>query len=186
MNFTSQEPEVYESTNGVFRRGPTGAYPKPRMDAGGSVVSTGDAFFAGGRTEDPATAPPLILDDRMIYDLTPGTPSLEVVDTTERYDHLTDTIVPGPALQIPRWGCEVAELGTTADMLIVGGLDEDDDLLTTCEIYSAFWDRMIGTVDMSTARMQFTAHALRDGRVLVVGGLDANRQGLASVEVHTR
>lgn len=185
MNFAGQPVEVFEAPLDRVHSA-TSTFPRPRMDVGGVMTSNGFAFFAGGRGQSPAQAPPLVLDDRPIYDLTPGTPALEVLDTTERYDVASDRCLPGPKLQQARWGCQLAELGMTSDVLIVGGLDANNALLGSCEVYSVRWDTILGTVDLATPRMQFRALTLRDGRVMVVGGLDANAAGIASCEFHVR
>lgn len=185
MNFNGQPAEVFEAP--VDRvRAASSTFSTPRMDVGGVMTTSQFAFFAGGRKEDPTNRPPLVLDDRLVYDLTPGTPTLEVLDTTERYDVATDTFLPGPTLQKRRWGARCVELGRTSDVLVVGGVDENNDLLASCEVYSVRYDSIIGTVDLLTPRHQFQALTLNDGRVMVIGGLDASAMGLGSTEFHAR
>jgi len=104
----------------------------------------------------------------------------------ERWDRQTETFVAGPALATARWGAQVAELGTSTDVIVIGGVDQQNALLTEREVYSGLFDAWIGTVDLQVARHQFRAVTLLDGRVLVVGGIGAQRNGIASTEVHTR
>lgn len=185
MNMNGQAVEVFEAPLDRVRPG-TSTFPSQHMDVGGVMTTSQFALFAGGRQASPQAQPPLVLDDQLVYDLTPGTSSLEVLDTTERYDVATDTFVPGPKLAHKRWGARCAELGATSDVLVIGGLDEANTLLTSCEVYSTRYDSFIGAVDLITARQQFQALTLRDGRVFVIGGLDASDKGIAATEFHVR
>lgn len=186
MDISAQEPVIYNNSTSRLGPAPASAFSgKPRVDVGGVAMNNGDALFAGGRIVD-ANPTPLVMDDSRLYSLQYMTPQVTVVDTTERYDVRTQAFVQGPTLNIARWGARCAQLGTTSDVLIVGGLDQNNDLLATCEVYGVLRDAIMGTVDMNTPRQQFTATSLQDGRVLVAGGLDANLAGLTSCEVHVR
>ncbi|MEZ6185958.1 MAG: kelch repeat-containing protein [Planctomycetota bacterium] len=186
MDATAQEPVLYNDPTAQLQAAPPSTYAgKPRVDVAGAGMSNGDALFAGGRSV-LAPPQPQVMDDSRLYALQYLTQNVDVQDTTERYDSRTKTFVPGPQLTLPRWGARCAEIGTTSDVLIVGGVDATNAPLVTCEVYGVLSDSILGTVDMSTARQQFTATSLNDGRVLVAGGLDANLMGLGSCEVHVR
>lgn len=186
MNFNGQPSEMFKAPLDVIAPGPQSTFPGPRMDVGGCMTTSQFAFFAGGRVENPNNRPPLVLDPSQVYDVTYGTPTLQVVDTTEKWDVATNAFLPGPKLNTKRWGARCVEIGMTSDVLIVGGVDEANQLLTSCELYSVRYDAIIGTVDMNTARHQFQALTLQDGRVMVIGGLDDQLVGLTSCEFHVR
>lgn len=112
--------------------------------------------------------------------------SLDTTNTTEIYDPNANSWAAGPTLNIPRWATAVAEIGTTSDMLIVGGIDANNALMVTCEVMGMAQGAILGTVDMATARSDFPAVTLNDGRIMVIGGLDDQGAGLAQTEFHTR
>jgi hypothetical protein len=72
----------------------------------------------------------------------------------------------------------------TGDALVAGGSD-GTDYLATAEVYDHTTDVWNAVGSMSTPRVEFTATALADGRVLVAGGLTSAGSGIptASAEL---
>ncbi len=91
----------------------------------------------------------------------------------ERYDAATGTFRAGPSLQTARFGAEVAPIGATGDLLVIGGVGEQGQQINSCEIYSTSRNEMLGATSLLIPRSDFRAVTLRDGRILVIGGLDA-------------
>jgi len=106
---------------------------------------------------------------------------LQTSNTTEVYDPVADAWTAGPTLGVARWKPVAAEIATTGDMLVIGGLDPSNALLVTCEVVSLGQSAVLGTVDMATPRMDFPAVGMGD-KVLVIGGLDDQGAGLAQTE----
>ncbi len=111
---------------------------------------------------------------------------LAVMDTVEVFDATAGTWTPGPTLGTPRFAPEVAEVGTTGDHLIIGGVDGSGAPTAECELWGSAANSILGTVSMSAARVDHRAVTLQDGRILVIGGDDANQQTLDTTELHTR
>jgi hypothetical protein len=76
------------------------------------------------------------------------------------------------AIQLPKSG-----------VLIIGGQDGSTALAST-EIWDADTGKFTASGSMSTAREDFTATDLGDGRILVTGGLGVNTNTLASAEIY--
>ena len=72
-------------------------------------------------------------------------------------------------------------------MLVAGGWDEnngiDNAALSSAELYDPATGKFTPTGSMTTARYGFTAILLPDGRVLMIGGMDAH-DVLASAELY--
>jgi Galactose oxidase, central domain len=71
-------------------------------------------------------------------------------------------------------------------VLIAGGDEDNRDLeyLASAEIYDPATGKFSLTGSMSTPRSEATATLLTDGRVLIVGGVNADTDGLASAEIY--
>ncbi len=74
-------------------------------------------------------------------------------------------------------------------VLVIGGADRRHGLnrwnaMASTELYDPSTDRWTRTGDMAQRRASPTVTLLRDGRVLVAGGLDAATRSLASAEVY--
>lgn len=162
--FPNQKAELFVSSTGAFTSAPNNI--GDRIFLGAAPLSSGEAFLAGGQGLNGN--------------------SLDVVDTTERYDPAAQQFVTGPTMSVARFDCQIAEIGSSGDQLIVGGIDAQGGLLVSCEVWSGLNNAIVGTVDMSVARSDFRAVTLQDGRILVVGGLDDQGAGIAQTELHSR
>jgi hypothetical protein len=93
----------------------------------------------------------------------------------------------GPGLLAPRFAHAAVALPTD-DVLVIGGAaaaDQDEPfgpLLATVELLGE--KTTIARAPMSTARVHHTATLLKDGRVMVIGGIGDDRVPLASVEIY--
>jgi len=139
-----------------------------RFDQGANVMSTGNALIVGGMGLDSSQQ------------------QFEIKDTTETFDATAQTFTLGPTLQVPRAQCTVSEIGTTADQLIVGGVDPSGAPTPVCEVWSVLNNAMIGTVTMAQERVSHRSVTLQNGQILVIGGQDANGDPTDSTEIHTR
>lgn len=156
--------EVYDPTTGVWTR---------------TRGQMGTARAAHTATFLPATAPPPASP--------PGTPvmptgkvlvaggvgnNLSILDSAELYDPATDTWTRARSLTTRRWA-HTATLLNGRHILVAGGYGVTGSLVqNTAEVYDAAadtWTRTSG--NMSAARGHHTATRLRDGRVLLSGGL---------------
>jgi hypothetical protein len=151
------------SQQGVFRAGQANVGDRANVAA---VAVPEGAFFAGGQS---------VVDG-----------VLTAVATTERY--AGGAFRAGPSLTTARFGAQAARLGDTRDVLVLGGVDAQGQPLRSAELYDAASERFLGSVDMSIPRSDFRAVTLRDGRVLVIGGLDGQTPalGIAQTEFHAR
>lgn len=155
--------ERYDPTARTFGAGPTNL--GGRVHCAVATNSAGEALFAGG----------LALNGQ---DLSPQ-------GTTEVYDPQRDAFLLGPTLAVARSAAEIAEIATSGDMLIVGGLGP---LAATsaCEVVLMKSRTNAGQVTMAEARVDHRAVTLRDGRILVSGGMDDRGRALSSCELHAR
>ena len=80
----------------------------------------------------------------------------------------------------------MAELGTTSDMLITGGIDAAGVPTPECEVYGILSNAMLGVVNMATERTEHRAVTLQNNAVMVIGGQNANGDPLDTSEIHTR
>jgi large repetitive protein len=166
VGFPSTRVELFNAQGNNFTAGTNNV--GDRLFMGHEVMTTGDVFLAGGQGLDPQTQ------------------QLFVADTTEVYNAAASTFTSGPTLATARFGCEVAEIGTTSDQLIVGGIDAAGMPLISCEVWSVLNNAMVGTVNMSIERIDHRAVTLQDGRILVMGGFDVNNDPIDSSDLHTR
>jgi hypothetical protein len=139
------------------------------FNMGFATDTQGKGFLAGGQGVDQTSGQVIILDRIEIYDNVAQTWSTNAAK-----------------LQTPRVVPEVAEISTTSDMLITGGVDGAGAPLAGCELWSVLNNFIAGTVSMTDARVDHKAVKLNDGRVMVIGGQDATQAALGSCEIHTR
>jgi large repetitive protein len=103
-----------------------------------------------------------------------------------RYDPATDAFRPTGSLAMAR-GTQTATLLRDGRVLIVGGgptaWNHPDPFLSSAELYDPTTGTFALADSMSTPREAHTATLLADGRVLIVGGNDANGHALTSAEV---
>lgn len=139
------------------------------FNMGRATDSQGKGFLAGGQGIDQQAG------------------TVKILDTIEVFDNVASTWSTNAAvLQIPRIVPEVAELSTSSDMLITGGVDANGTPLADCEVWSVLYNTIIGTVSMAQERVDHRAVKLNDGRVMVIGGQDATQAALDTTEIHTR
>ncbi len=136
-----------------------------RIYYAGAASSSGKALFAGG--------------------LGISGQNLVPTDTTEVYDPSQNAFVPGPAMSVARYGVELAEIGNTGDMLMVGGIEGQANTAVG-EVFQMNTNTIVGQASMAEARVDHKAVTLNDGRILVVGGADDNGDSLDTCEFFTR
>ena len=156
--------EVLASGADAFVEGP--AYDVDLVHVGSNTFA-GGAYFAGGQAA-----------------LEQG---LTAVASTARYDSATGAFEAGPDLRTARYACRVATAGAaTTDQLVIGGLDGQGQQLRSCELWDSAANAFVGAADLITLRSDFCAVTLLDGRILVIGGLDAQTLGIRQTELYQR
>ncbi|HEX3722588.1 MAG TPA: kelch repeat-containing protein [Nitrolancea sp.] len=103
----------------------------------------------------------------------------------ERYDPRTNTWTTVGSEADPRISQAVVRLHD-GRVLVVGGLNEDEELVATAELFDPATNRWVSSGSMTTPRDGASATVLPDGTVLVAGGTDdANtRAPLSSTEIY--
>jgi hypothetical protein len=97
------------------------------------------------------------------------------LDSTEVLDTRTMAFAAGPDMLAGRAGYAAVLLGADR-VLVVGGADEDGDVLNTTEIFHLATLTFTPGPDMHSARCGCSAVALDARRILVVGGFDGGSQ----------
>ncbi len=92
--------------------------------------------------------------------------------TSEIYDDITDTFVPGPSMAVGR-SLHTATQLPNGEWLFAGGVNSNNDPQALCEIYSPTTDSFRPVASMVSPRAAHTATLLPNGRVFVTGGLQA-------------
>jgi hypothetical protein len=148
--------ELWDPAIEDFER--TGAPSEARFGKTVTLLGEGDVLVLGGES--------LFRDPR------------EVVASGERWDAASGAFRPGAQMTMPRIFHE-ATLLSDGRLLVTGGETDPvkGDSMSTAEV----WDPHAGVFEvtgaMSTGRSRQTATLLRDGRVLVVGGLGSGAGG---------
>jgi len=91
-------------------------------------------------------------------------------DTTEIYQPLTRTFVPGPQMALERTLHRAVRLDN-GKVLIMGGADSLGAVTDTCEIYDPATNMLSAAGTMTTPRAGHAATLLPSGKVFVTGGL---------------
>ena len=88
--------------------------------------------------------------------------------------------------KVPRQLGHTATLLDTGNILIAGGIKniQSREVTDAAELYQPASFSFAPTGKLATARGQHTATLLPDGKVLIVGGVDASGQSLASAELY--
>lgn len=159
--------ELFNAQSGAWQSGTDNADHVFNM--GRATDSQGHGFLAGGQGIDQQAG------------------TIKILDTIEVFDNVASTWSTNAAkLQTPRIVPEVAELSSSSDMLITGGVDGAGAPLAMCEVWSVLYNTIVGTVNMAQERVDHRAVKLNDGRVMVIGGQDATQTALDTTEIHTR
>lgn len=141
-----------------------GAMNTPRRDAGSALLPDGRVLIVGGADGAGAVA------------------------STELYDPATGSFTPGPPLARARTLANVIPL-PDGRVLVAGGTSGSGGIsssgLDSTEIYDPTADAFSPGPQMTAARGNATATILDDGRVLIVGGTDAQGSALSSAEIFT-
>lgn len=157
--FATPPVELFDVQGGTWGQGPNNV--GERIYYAGATNSIGKALFAGGYNQQGS------------------------VDTTEVYDGAQNTFTPGPTLAVARDSAEIAEIGNSGDMLVISGMDGSGAPTPVCEVILMNSNVNAGQASMATARIDHKAVTLKDGRILVIGGSDANGS-LDTCEFYTR
>jgi hypothetical protein len=158
-----------------------GAFPNPAPSAATVAGSSSTPTATAAPTAPPTATPGVTAPSQQ-----PASPSLEAPPTARPVGSLHDAAAMNPALSQP-----VAVRLSDGWVLITGGREKRPNGITllrsqAAEIYEADPDKFTPTGSMADARAGHTATLLNDGRVLVVGGIDASDgfDNLATAELY--
>jgi hypothetical protein len=163
------------------------AWMRTAPSASGSVHGTWSATgsMAVNRGDHTAT---VLSDGRVL--VVGGTQTYNAVASAELYDPKTRTWSSAGSLPMPSWG-HTATLLPNGKVLVVGGSRSDGYHLastSSTELYDPQTNSWYAAASMGTPRSFHTATLLPDGRVLIVGGVEATTdmsgKVLASAEVY--
>jgi hypothetical protein len=191
--------ELYDPSTGQFIQ--TSAMVNPRQFFTATLLNSGRVLFAGGLVGGAVTS------TAEIYDPSPGTFSQTGSLNTQRDFH-TATLLPSGKVLIAR-GISTYTLAATAELFdpVLGTFSNTGDLLEPGYYGNAtllpngtvlisgwgktmqFYDPAAGVftshgVFMKVSREEHTATLLTDGRILFVGGYDANGNMNSSAEIY--
>jgi hypothetical protein len=147
----------------AYRWSPTGSLNSPRAGHGAALLRDGKVLIAGGH--DGGT----------------------ILSTAELYDPTTGTWSQTGSLNVPRDRC-TATLLPTGKILVVGGFSPPGSVVATntAELYDPATQSWSLTGSLKMGRVWHSAILLRNGQVLVIGGMsDFNDSvGLNSAELY--
>ena len=193
--------ELYDPGTGTFT--PTGSMLTGRFGHTATLLKGGQVFMAGGVTQYGSTA----TQTAEIYDPNTGTFTatgnmttprdhhaatllgdgrvlLTGVDTTaELYDPNTRTFAATVNMSTARGG-HTATLLETGKVLIVGGIQPQGNFLVSLastELFDPANGAFAPTGNLAVPRGDHTATSMKDGTVLVAGGVDASGGWLANL-----
>lgn len=161
--------EVYDPTSGQWSQ--VAPMSTPRQNARLFNLPDGTVLVYGG--EGGTGTSPSLLKAAEVYDPIANT-----------WKTVSNMITPrnSPA------SIFLAETGANnGELLVFGGLNETSNSsapLASAELYNPLSQTWTATDSLNTARDQFSANLLPNGKVLVAGGLDANGKLLDSAEVY--
>jgi hypothetical protein len=161
--------ELYNSSSTVqtFSPGPNLNYPRTQHTA--TTLNDGTVLIAGGMTGGIGQGE-WAIGQAEVY-----TPS------TSGSDNGAFTVVGG--LNTPRWD-DTATLLSSGMVLIVGGIDNNNEIIGTAELYNPATGQFTYTGSLNTPRGLHTAMLLPNGMVLIAGGVQEDGTPLASAEIY--
>jgi len=95
------------------------------------------------------------------------------MDTAELWDPSTGSFAPAGTMSTSRQYHSATFLPSMGKVLIVGGLDGEDDFLKSAELYDPATATFSPTGDLGTERLGHTATLLPNGKILITGGMTA-------------
>ncbi|MGA8598003.1 MAG: Ig-like domain repeat protein [Bryobacteraceae bacterium] len=166
------------------------------------TVAQGIADGTGGTLSintSPPFAAPSVTKGPILVNVTVGTPKASHIagillfgglgvgaTSAEFYDLASQTVVPVTP-SVTRQYDHTATLLNTGNILIAGGMTEispSREVTAAAELYQPASFSFAPTRSLATARAGHTATLLPDGKVLIVGGVDANGSSLSSAELY--
>ena len=153
--------EIYDPTAGTFTL--VGNLNTARDSQTTTLLNSGWVLVAGGASITGVVDPPLA--------------------TAELYNPATESFLTTGSMSTARLA-HTATLLNNGLVLVVGGLDANNNLLSSAEIYNPATPNFTLTGSLNAARQDHTATLLNNGMVLIVGGWDANYNPLGSAEIY--
>jgi len=149
------EVELYDPAAGTFSR--TGSLKHGRWLHTATLLGDGRVLIAGGRSPRDST-----------------------YTSTELYDPATGTFSAAGPMKASRQQ-HTATMLSNGRVLVTGGYQSDGsswDVLASAELYDPLTRKFSPAGSIGAARMEHVATLLRDGRVLIAGGLGIGTSGL--------
>jgi hypothetical protein len=159
--------EIYEPSTSEWK--PTSGLGMARSSATATLLLTGEVLVAGGK--GPGGAGLRALATNM------------ALQSAELFNPESRTWRPTGSLLTPRHA-HSAILLSSGKVLITGGLDEKDTVLSTAELYDPMKRAWRETRAMNTPRRAPLVVQLPSGQVLVAGGRDGEGTPLSSAELY--
>ena len=115
----------------------------------------------------------------------------DLILKTELYDPAAGKWTVSGSLKIARDNGETATLLTNGFVLVAGGVDGNNEPLSSAELYNPTTGTWKRAGNLTDARFDHTATLLRNGKVLVAGGtyggsLTGDGGGFASAELYVQ
>jgi hypothetical protein len=156
--------ELYDDNQNSFTPGPALAAARTRHTA--TRIKTDEVLVCGG--EDVAGAP---------------------IGDFEVFEPSTGSFRAGGALQVPRSRHAAVFAPTEDSVFVFGGLVAGGGVTATVEILDPGAGAGLGTATLAagnllTARRDHAAVVLPDGRIVILGGVDAQGNTLADAEIY--
>ncbi len=100
--------------------------------------------------------------------------------STELWNFRSMRVTSGPNMSTPRVLHSTVQLND-GRVLIIGGADQNANVLSSCEIYDPATNSFSATGSMGTTRVLFGVCRMEDGRVMVAGGTDTLDSNVVNV-----